>query len=77
MSTQEKKRDIYIVMSGATPLHAVCTERQARRFVEQYGHPKDDCRLFLGFLSYHKTKLIPPRRLKPKQIDVLKEALGG
>jgi hypothetical protein len=72
----ERKRDIFVVMSGATPLHAVCTEKQARRFCEMYGHPAEDCRLFLGMLSYHKVKLIPPRKLKPKQLEAVKKELN-
>lgn len=61
-----KKRDIYVVLSGGTPLHAVYTERQAKRFVESYGKPTENCLVFLGDLSWRKIKLIPPRKLKEK-----------
>lgn len=71
-----RKRDIYIVLSGGRPLHAVCTERQARRFIESYGKPTEDCRLFLGDLSYTKICLIPPRKMKKSQMKVIKEVLS-
>jgi hypothetical protein len=71
----EKKRDIYVITSGMTPLHAVYTERQAKRFVEAYGHPTDDCRLFLGLLVYHKVKLIPPRKFRAREVSRSKEII--
>jgi len=71
----EKKKDIFVVMSGSQPLHAVCTERQAKRFVESYGHPTEDCRLFLGMLHYKRVKLIPPRTLSDKQKNGLRKSL--
>ena len=73
--TAERKRDIYVVLSGGTPLHAVCTERQARRFVEAYGHPTEDCRLFLGLLHYVKVQLIPPKKRSERQLSAVKKAL--
>jgi len=75
-STAQKKQKIYVVCSGQQPLHAVYTERQAKHFIEQYGHPTDDCRLFLGFLTYHKITLIPPRKMKAKQLEGIKKVLS-
>jgi hypothetical protein len=72
----ERKRDIYVVCSGPTPLHAVVTERQARRFVESYGHPTEDCRVFLGQLHYVKIKLIPPRHVSKAALEGVRSALS-
>ena len=73
-STSQTKRDIFVVMSGGTPLHAVYTQRQADRFVAQY-ESSDDCRLFLGNLHWMKLKLIPPRKFTEKEVSTVRKAL--
>jgi hypothetical protein len=75
-TTKLIKRDIFIILSGGTPLHAVYTERQARKFVESYGPATEDCRLFLGVLHYQKVKLLPPRRVSEKQAKVVKQIIA-
>jgi len=73
-TTNLKKRDIYVVLSGSTPLHAVYTQRQASRFVAQYS--TDDCRLFLGDIRWVKIKLIPPRKFTESEKSRIKEILS-
>ena len=68
-----RKRSIYVIMSGPAPLHAVCTERQAKRFIASY--TLDDCRLFCGNLNYHKIMLIPPRNFTEKEKSAVRSIL--
>ena len=74
-NTTQTKRDIFVILSGGTPLHAVYTQRQADRFVAQYGNVLEDCRLFLGELKWKKIKLIPPRKFTSSEISRVKEIL--
>ena len=51
-------------------LHAVETEKEARRFIEQCGDK-------MGSIYYEKIKLFPSRHLNESQMEGLRKVLKG